>query len=181
MAKQLALIPACLLIPALLLLLRVRRGGDPAWWGCLTCCVLLYAVSTPLVAGALVGPLQGRGPPLDVGAGTSGAQAIVVLSAEAVPAPEYGGTTIGPVTLARVRYGARLHRATGLPILVTGGTPPVGGVSLAAALSYVVGGLALGVTSPRVVLVVAGGLGVAVCAAAGSVLLRHRAGPVTGL
>lgn len=131
MAKQLALIPACLLIPALLLLLRVRRGGDPAWWGCLTCCVLLYAVSTPLVAGALVGPLQGRGPPLDVGAGTSGAQAIVVLSAEAVPAPEYGGTTIGPVTLARVRYGARLHRATGLPILVTGGTPPVGGVSLA--------------------------------------------------
>ena len=129
--KQLALIPACLLIPALVLLLRVRRGGDGAWWGCLTCCVLLYAVSTPFVASALVSPLQGGGPPLDLGAGIPGAQVIVVLSAEAVPAPEYGGTTIGPVTLARVRYGARLHRATGLPILVTGGTPPIGGVSLA--------------------------------------------------
>ena len=130
-AKQLALIPACLLIPALAFLLRVRRGGDWAWRGCLACYALLYAVSTPLVAGALVGPLQGQGLPLDVDAAAAGAQAVVVLSAEAVPAPEYGGTTIGPVTLARLRYGARLHRATGLPILVTGGQHPVGGVSLA--------------------------------------------------
>ncbi len=136
MAKQLALIPACLLIPALAFLLRVRRGGDWAWRGCFACCALLYAVSTPLVAGALVGPLQGQAAPLDVAAAAinaqaAGAQAIVVLSAEMVPAPEYGGTTIGPVTLARLRYGARLHRATGLPILVTGGQHSVGGATLA--------------------------------------------------
>ena len=133
--KQLALIPACLLIPALAFLLRVKRGGDWAWRGCLACCALLYAVSTPLVASALIGPLQRQGPTLDagarVGAAGAGAQAIVVLSAEMVPAPEYGGTTIGPVTLSRLRYGARLHRATGLPLLVTGGQPPIGGVSLA--------------------------------------------------
>lgn len=128
------MIPACLLLPAAAFLLRIRRRGDPAWWGCLACCALLYAVSTPLVAGALLGPLQRQALPLDAGAGTAGAQAVVVLSAEAVPAPEYGGTTVGPITLSRLRYGARLHRATGLPILVTGGRPPIGGVSLAEAM-----------------------------------------------
>jgi uncharacterized SAM-binding protein YcdF (DUF218 family) len=45
-------------------------------------------------------------------------------------APEYGGPTVDQVSLMRVRYGARLQRATGLPVYVTGGTlsddsPPV--------------------------------------------------------
>ena len=47
--------------------------------------------------------------------------AIVVLSAEMEVADEYGGDTIGPLTLSRVRYGAWLHRATGVPLLTTGG------------------------------------------------------------
>lgn len=134
MLKQLALIPACLLIPALMLLLWVRRRGDAAWWGCLACVGLLYAVSTPLLANALLGSLQRGGALPEAGAGSMGAQAVVVLSAEAAPAPEYGGSTIGPLTLTRLRYGARLHRMTGLPILVTGGRTSIGDLSLAEAM-----------------------------------------------
>ena len=37
-------------------------------------------------------------------------------------APEYGGDTVARLSLDRVRYGARVARQTGLPVLVTGGT-----------------------------------------------------------
>jgi uncharacterized SAM-binding protein YcdF (DUF218 family) len=37
-------------------------------------------------------------------------------------AAEYGGDTLGHLTLERVRYGARVARASGLPVLVTGGS-----------------------------------------------------------
>ena len=36
-------------------------------------------------------------------------------------AAEYGGDTLGPLTLERVRYGARVARLTALPVLVSGG------------------------------------------------------------
>ncbi len=48
--------------------------------------------------------------------------AIVILGAEATTALELGGETAGRRTLERLRYGARLHRQLGLPVLVTGGT-----------------------------------------------------------
>ena len=49
-------------------------------------------------------------------------QAIVVLGGGTyTDAPEYGGDTVAGGTLERLRYGARLHRQTGLPLLVTGG------------------------------------------------------------
>ena len=56
------------------------------------------------------------------------AEAIVVLSAgRHYDAPEAGGRDIvGPLTLERLRYGAQLHRATGLPVLMTGGAPEDG-------------------------------------------------------
>jgi uncharacterized SAM-binding protein YcdF (DUF218 family) len=48
--------------------------------------------------------------------------AIVVLSADLRrDALEYGGLTLGPLSLERLRYAARLHRRTGLPVLVSGG------------------------------------------------------------
>ncbi len=48
-------------------------------------------------------------------------QAIVVLGGDIRRgAPEFGGDTVGPLTLERVRYAAKLHRETALPILVTG-------------------------------------------------------------
>jgi uncharacterized SAM-binding protein YcdF (DUF218 family) len=59
---------------------------------------------------------------LDALSGKSAIGAIVVLGADVCNwAPEYGGETVGTLTLERVRYGASLQRATGLPMLVTGG------------------------------------------------------------
>jgi uncharacterized SAM-binding protein YcdF (DUF218 family) len=52
------------------------------------------------------------------------ATAIVVLGAVRIhDSPEYGEDTAGTQALARLRYAARLARATGLPILVSGGKP----------------------------------------------------------
>lgn len=52
------------------------------------------------------------------------AEAIVVLGGGRVlAAPEWGGDTASGNTLRRVRYAAKLHRQTGLPILVSGGRP----------------------------------------------------------
>jgi uncharacterized SAM-binding protein YcdF (DUF218 family) len=48
--------------------------------------------------------------------------AIVVLGADVRrDAREYGPITLGPLSLERLRYAARLHRRTGLPVLVSGG------------------------------------------------------------
>jgi uncharacterized SAM-binding protein YcdF (DUF218 family) len=50
------------------------------------------------------------------------AQAIVILSGGLRrDAPEFGGDTLGRLSLERTRYGAKVARETGLPVLVTGG------------------------------------------------------------
>lgn len=55
------------------------------------------------------------------------AQAIVVLGgATYFNAPEYGGDTVPTGELPRLRLAAVLHRRTGLPLLVTGGSPDGG-------------------------------------------------------
>lgn len=84
---------------------------------------LLLLLSMPEVAGMLTRTL-GAFEPYHYAVG-SPAQAIVILSAEQSDASEYGGVTVGPMTLARVRYGVRLAEVSGLPILVTGGPSPV--------------------------------------------------------
>ncbi len=49
-------------------------------------------------------------------------QAIVVLGGGLLPeAPEYGQAQPGPHTAARLRYGVRLARQSGLPVAFTGG------------------------------------------------------------
>jgi uncharacterized SAM-binding protein YcdF (DUF218 family) len=54
----------------------------------------------------------------------TGAEAILVLGSERYAwAPEYGGDTVGGRTLQRLRYGAFLHRETGLPVYVSAGSP----------------------------------------------------------
>jgi uncharacterized SAM-binding protein YcdF (DUF218 family) len=63
-------------------------------------------------------------------------QAIVVLSAEMIRThQETLGFRPGLLTLDRLRTGAALHRRTGLPILVSGGTGQVGPTSLAAVMA----------------------------------------------
>ena len=52
------------------------------------------------------------------------AEAILILGAGRYErAPEYGGDTVDEMTLMRLRYGAHLHRITGLPVYVSGGGP----------------------------------------------------------
>lgn len=85
----------------------------------------LWLLSTPWVADQFLLTLQ-RDPPI-TGAALKGAQAIVVLGAGSYrDAPEYGGDTVNELALERLRYGARLARASGLPLAVTGGAPSGG-------------------------------------------------------
>lgn len=83
--------------------------------------LVLWTLCMPIVSSALLRSLQPAGP-VDVAATRAGVGAIVVLGGDHDPwAPEYGGPTLGPMTLQRVRYGAHLARETGLPVLVAGG------------------------------------------------------------
>jgi len=95
---------------------RPRLGRALVWTGL----GLLVALSTGLVAGGLL-RLVDDSPPVTADQARS-AQAIVILGGGVRRnAPEYGGDTVGRLTLERVRYGAMVARATGLPVLVTGG------------------------------------------------------------
>jgi uncharacterized SAM-binding protein YcdF (DUF218 family) len=88
----------------------------------------LYALSTPWVGGVLLKSLE-ISAPLDP-AHLQGTDAIVVLGGgRLLDAAEYGGDTLKGVSLERLRYGVRLHRASGLPLLVTGGRPDGGTLS----------------------------------------------------
>jgi uncharacterized SAM-binding protein YcdF (DUF218 family) len=82
----------------------------------------LAVLSTNAGASLLVRPLERMTTPL-LAPERAGAQAIVVLAAGRLQdAPEYGGRDIPDYyALARLRYAAHLQRATGLPVLVTGG------------------------------------------------------------
>ncbi|MEW6165486.1 MAG: YdcF family protein [Pseudomonadota bacterium] len=89
--------------------------------------VLLWAQALPVVGNALLRGLEGE--TLDMTQARQ-AQAIVVLGGGRYrAAPEYGGDTVSDGTLPRLRYAAKLHRETGLPLLVTGGTPDGAGLS----------------------------------------------------
>jgi len=80
----------------------------------------LLLLSLPIVAYFLLGRLETY-PPLALTDAKS-AQAIVILGGGTRRhAPEYGGETLGHLTLERVRYGARVARLTALPVLVSGG------------------------------------------------------------
>lgn len=110
--------------PVVLIALGVllwRRRPGLAKGLCASAALLLWLASLPVVAAALVSALGGAAP-LDRAEARS-AQAIVVLGGGVrAQALEYGGDTLGRLTLERTRYAAHLANALGLPILVTGGT-----------------------------------------------------------
>ncbi len=89
-----------------------------------TSLVVLVLISTQAGALLLIRPLEALSAPL-ASTRNTGAQAIVVLGGGQLPnAPEYGGASVpNAATLMRLRYAAKLHIGTGLPILVTGGAP----------------------------------------------------------
>ncbi len=86
--------------------------------------VLLALLSTPKVAHWMLARLETNVPVLTQPIAAK-AQAIVILGgSRQANAPEYGGRDVpGPYSFGRLRYGAWLHRQTGLPILVSGGSP----------------------------------------------------------
>lgn len=95
---------------------------------------LLYLLSTPLVADAILSSLEVE-PPLSASQpAPAGAGAIVILSAESVSTPEYSGPSPGMMTLERLRYGAVIQRNTDLPVLVSGGVPSGRAYSLASVM-----------------------------------------------
>lgn len=85
---------------------------------------LLWIAATPYFAEGALHLLESRTAVL-VDSQHQSADAIVILGGGTYfHAPEYAGQdTIGDATLVRLRYGARLQRETGKPILVTGGKP----------------------------------------------------------
>ena len=84
----------------------------------------LYLLAMPITATFLL--QQWEAPPLEAEQ-LKKAQAIVVLGGgKYAQAPEYGGDTVSAKGLVRLRYAAALQRRTGLPLLVSGGSPEGG-------------------------------------------------------
>src|SRR3990167_4799738 len=118
------LLPPLSLLLALALgifpLYRRRRFAKPlllAMFG------LLWIASTPYFAEGALHLLEARTTAL--GNQRQAADVIVILGGGIYfHAPEYAGQdTVNEETLLRLRYGAKLQRETGKPVLVTGGKP----------------------------------------------------------
>ncbi|MBT0962789.1 YdcF family protein [Denitromonas iodatirespirans] len=98
-------------------LLRTRLRAL-AWAGWL----YALAVSMPISVNWLAARLETAPPISD--AALAQTQAIVVLGAGVRDyAPEFGHPTVNRLALERLRYGARLARETGRPLLLAGGAP----------------------------------------------------------
>jgi uncharacterized SAM-binding protein YcdF (DUF218 family) len=122
--SDLVLPPTSLVLLALAAVLLLRRRRALALTVIVVSQLALLALSMPVVANALLRTLE---PPPLAHEALRDAQAIVVLGGgRNRGAPEYGGETVNDFTLARLRYGARLARASGLPLYVTGGKPSGG-------------------------------------------------------
>ncbi len=87
--------------------------------------LVLYLLSTPWVMFQLASMLEVVAPFQQIPeVNEERLAAIVILGGERyTAAPEFGEDVVGKSTLERLRYGAWLHKRTGFPILVTGGTP----------------------------------------------------------
>jgi uncharacterized SAM-binding protein YcdF (DUF218 family) len=122
--SDLVLPPTSLVLLALAAVLLLRRRRALALTVIVVSQLALLALSMPVIANALLRTLE---PPPLAHEALRDAQAIVVLGGgRNRGAPEYGGETVNDFTLARLRYGARLARASGLPLYVTGGKPSGG-------------------------------------------------------
>lgn len=101
-----------------------------------TAVVLLWLLSTPFVAEALLRELEGD--PYVTDTKKPLADAIVVLGGGTYfQAPEYSGDTVSIYTLERLRFAAKLQRETGKPLLTTGGKPLGNDTSEAAQMKQV--------------------------------------------
>jgi uncharacterized SAM-binding protein YcdF (DUF218 family) len=88
----------------------------------------LLILSLPLTGHELMQGIETRFPPLRLttaaDAGPPPGAIVILGGGRYTDAAEYGESdSVNQQTLERLRYGAHLHRLTGLPILVSGGTP----------------------------------------------------------
>lgn len=84
----------------------------------------LYLLGTPIGAALLAGGLENTAPFDLASDATPRIEAIVVPgSGRYTNAPEYNTDTVSLRSFERLRYAARLARATGWPIAVIGGSP----------------------------------------------------------
>lgn len=123
-----ALTKSLLLAPVSLFLLIL--AGGIAWrrpWArtlVVLASLILLVLSLPIVSHTLMIPLEPYPALAPDKLRDTNAQAIVVLAAgRYTDAPEYGGDTIGAIGLQRTRYAAHLQRYTGLPLIISGGSP----------------------------------------------------------
>ena len=110
----------CIAMGLLLLRRRPRLGRALAWGGLM----VAWLLSTPVVVNLITTPLENVPilRPEDLARG----EAIVILGAGAHRfMPEYGGPAPNRLALERLRFGARLARVSGLPILVSGEVVPM--------------------------------------------------------
>ena len=122
-----ALLKALVLPPTGPLLVAALGLGAGLRWPRFGRALAIAGVSTLLVlsipaVSVLLQRSVDTSPPLDLKRAET-AQAIVILGGGIRRnAAEYGGDTLGRLTLERVRYGAVVARRTGLPVLVSGGS-----------------------------------------------------------
>lgn len=125
--------PLNLLLLSGLGLLLLRRRPRAARALLAASLALLWLCSTPYFAEGALHMLEARTATLTqatpavvtTAQQTPQPDAIVILGGGSYfHAPEYAGQdTVSDMTLPRLRYGAKLHRDTGKPILVSGGKP----------------------------------------------------------
>lgn len=104
---------------------RSRRWRDGGRILALLSLSALLVLSLPLTGKWLSRSLEIH-PPLPAAALRQAGAIVVLGGGSYFDAPEYGGDTINQASLERLRYGVRLHRDSGLPLLLTGGAPAGG-------------------------------------------------------
>lgn len=121
--KSLLLPPGCLVVLLALSIVVVRRRPRLSFYLVCLSLVLFCLLSNLYVGQRVMAWLQPDVALSETALVAFRPQAIVVLGADRLnAAPEYGGRdTAGSNLLVRLRYAAKLHRETGLPILVSSG------------------------------------------------------------
>jgi len=117
--------PAILVIIAAIGLIASLRWRLYGMLTVAVCLFLIYLLSIPLTSKRLIAGIELVYPAINPELlATEGRKpkAIVILGGGRYDnAPEYASATVNSKTLARLRFGARLQKATQLPILVSGG------------------------------------------------------------
>lgn len=125
--KALLLPPTPLLAAALLALFYATKARWIRVTG-IAALVLLAVLSMPAVGSALLGLLEADAPPLSsqqiAQLKGTGATIVILGGGRRLGAlDEPGHETVSTSSLERCVYGARLARATGLPVIASGGMP----------------------------------------------------------